>query len=77
MNSYKIVKFNTRYFIWYILLLNQGQFATIEANLLKIAKKCGNSIQGISLKIGRFSEASDTLVNDISSSCPQLRVLRV
>ena len=60
-----------------LFVFNQGELATIASNLLKIANKCGNRIEGISLKIGRFSEVSDSLVNDIISSCPQLRVLKV
>ena len=72
-----MVNFNTMYFIWNYLLFNQGQLATIESNLLNIANKCGNRIEGISLKIGRFSEVSDSLLTDIVSSCPQLRVLKV
>ena len=55
----------------------QGQFSTIERNLLKIAEKCGNNIERLSLKIGRFAGVADPAVKNISLCCPNLKLLKV
>ena len=39
--------------------------------------KCGEYIEGISLKIGRFAEVADPNVKHISLACRNVNVLKV